>query len=101
MANPCLFVESGVPRFFREAYAAGAVKNRLVVKVAGGASIGHDGEDRFAIGRRNYVTLKKLFWQNGVLIRSEAVGGHIPRTMSLEVGTGRVVVSTAGQDTEL
>ena len=68
-ANPFMFVDSGVPQFFREAYAAGAVKNRLVVKVAGGASVGNVGEDRFAIGRRNYITLKKLFWQNGVLIR--------------------------------
>jgi chemotaxis protein CheD len=101
-ANPFMFVDSGVPQFFREAYAAGAVKDRLIVKVAGGASVGIAGtEDRFAIGRRNYITLKKLFWQNGVLIRAEAVGGHIPRTMSLELGEGRVWISTAGQDTEL
>jgi chemotaxis protein CheD len=101
LSNPFMFVDSGVPRFFREAYAAGAAKGRLVVKVAGGASIGHSGEDRFAIGRRNYVTLKKLFWQNGIMISAEDVGGHIPRTLTLEVGDGRVTISTAGQATEL
>jgi chemotaxis protein CheD len=100
-ANPFMFVDSGVPQFFREAYSAGAQKNRLVVKVAGGAAIGNGGEDRFNIGRRNYVTLKKLFWQNGVMIRAEDVGGHIPRTMSLDINDGRVLISTAGHDKEL
>jgi chemotaxis protein CheD len=101
-ANPFMFVDSGVPQFFREAYAAGAVKNRLIVKVAGGASVGTaNGEDRFAIGRRNYITLKKLFWQNGVLITAEDVGGHAPRTMSLEIGEGRVRIASGGEDREL
>jgi chemotaxis protein CheD len=100
-ANPYMFVDTGVPAFFREAYAAGAAKNRLVVKVAGGASLGITGEDRFAIGKRNHIMLKKLFWQNGILVDREAVGGDIPRTMNLEVGSGRVWISTAGEDTEL
>lgn len=100
-ANPCMFVDSGVPQFFREAYAHGAVKNRLTVKVAGGAAVGTTGEDRFAIGKRNYILLKKLFWQNGILINGEQVGGCIPRTLHLDVGTGRTWISTAGQETVL
>jgi chemotaxis protein CheD len=100
-ANPFMFVDSGVPALFREAYAAGAAKNRLRVKVAGGASIGNNGEDRFAIGKRNYIALKKLLWQNGVLIDKEEVGGNIPRTLHLDVGSGRVWISTAGEVRDL
>jgi chemotaxis protein CheD len=99
-ANPFMFVDTGVPAFVRAVYEAGAVKSRLVVKVAGGANV-HDNEDRFAIGKRNYVTLKKMFWSNGVLIDSEDVGGTSPRTMYLEIGTGRVLIHSSGTDREL
>jgi chemotaxis protein CheD len=100
-ANPYMFVDSGVPAFFRSLYQAGGVKARLVVKVAGGGNVQGLSEDRFAIGRRNYVLLRKVLWQNGVLIAAEDVGGTIPRTMYLEIGTGRTWLSTAGQEREL
>jgi len=96
-ANPYMFVDTGLPRFFREAYAAGAVKGRLVIKVAGGANLSNSRNDRFAIGKRNCVMLRKLFWQNGVLVDAEDVGGDIPRTMYLEVGTGRVWITVGGK----
>ena len=99
--NPCMFVDTGVPEFFKEAYAAGAVKNRLVVKVAGGANVQGNGNDRFAIGKRNYIVLKKLFWQNAILIGAEDVGGTAPRTMHLEIGAGRVWLSTGREEKEL
>jgi len=76
--NPYMFVDTGVPAFFRQLYAAGAVKGRLKVKVAGGASTQQAAEDRFAIGKRNHVTLRKMFWQNGILVDGEDVGGTCP-----------------------
>ncbi len=95
--NPFAFVDTALPRFFNELYACGAIKKRLAIRVTGGASIGGNGQDRFNIGKRNYVILKRMFWKNGILIDAEDVGGTIPRTMSLEIGTGRVWLSTAGQ----
>lgn len=100
-ANPFKFVDSGVPEFFRAAYAAGAVKRRLVVKVAGGANVQANNEDRFAIGKRNYIVLKKILWKNGVLIEAEDVGGSVARTMHLEIGTGRVWLASGGETREL
>jgi chemotaxis protein CheD len=99
---PFMFVDTGVPAFFQEIYRAGGLKSRLVVKIAGGANIHRGGGgDRFAIGKQNYVILKKLFWKNGILVDSEDVGGSKPRTMYLEIGTGRVWLSTAGAEKEL
>ena len=99
---PYMFVDTGVPAFFQAFYEAGGLKNRLVVKVAGGANVHqNNGEDRFAIGKRNHVVLKKLFWKNGILIDSEDVGGGNARTMYLNIGTGRVWLSTAGVEKEL
>ena len=95
--NPCKFVDTGVPKLFIESYRAGAVKERLIVKVAGGACMRPEGEeDYFQIGQRNFVTLRKVFWKNGVLLGSHDVGGNESRTMILEVGTGQVSLKING-----
>ena len=100
-SNPFMFVDSGVPAFFHQLYAAGAVKARCVVSVAGGSNINGGDNDRFAIGKRNHLMLRKLLWKNGILVKAEDVGGTAPRTMYLEVGTGRTWLSTAGQERPL
>ncbi len=98
--NPFMFVDTGVPRFFQEAFAAGAQKARLRVAVAGGAALG-SGEDFFAIGKRNYVALRRLFWKAGVIIAGEDVGGNISRTLYLDVGTGRTWLQSKGREWDL
>ncbi len=99
--NPYMFVDTGVPEFFRQIYAVGGVKSRLVVKVAGGANTQGANGDHFAIGKRNYIILKKMFWKNGILIDGEDVGGSIARTMYLDINAGRVWLNIAGDDKEL
>jgi chemotaxis protein CheD len=99
--NPFMFVDTGVPLFFRSLFEAGVVKGRMIVKVAGGASIQEGKTDTFGIGKRNYTVLKKMFWKNGVLIEAEEVGGSCPRTMYLDVDTGRVTLNTAGKERQL
>lgn len=100
-ANPYMFVDTGVPAFFGKIYQAGGKKERLVVKVAGGANVQSNTKDRFEIGKRNHVVMKKLFWKNGILIEAEDVGSNKARTMQLEIGTGRVTLSIAGTTTVL
>lgn len=97
-ANPALFVDTGVPALFRACYRLGAVKSRMVVRVAGGAAAGAPGEaDQFQIGKRNLVTLRKLLWKNGVLVRAQDVGGHqLSRTMYLRVRDGSVALRSGG-----
>ena len=95
-SNPYMFVDTGLPAFFRRIYDAGGVKNRLVVKVAGGANVHNTGKDNFAIGKRNFIMLKKMFWKNGIIIDSSDVGGSRARTMYFQLGDGKVWLSTAG-----
>ncbi len=94
-ANPYIFADSGVPLLFRRAYSAGAEKRRLVVYLAGGAQV-MDDRGVFNIGRRNYLAVRKLLWQAGVMIHAEAVGGCEARTVRLEVESGRVYLRTGG-----
>ncbi len=51
-----------------------------------------DDSGYFNIGKRNLASLRKVFWRNGILIGKEHVEGAISRTVSLDVGTGRVMV---------
>ncbi len=99
-ANPGMFVDTGVPALFSAFYAAGGAKERAIVKAAGcGEPLNAGG--MFKIGSRNFTILKKLLWKNGVLLDKEDVGGQKSRTVRLEVGTGRLTVSTGRVETEL
>jgi len=101
--NPFMFVDTGVPELFRAAYRAGAQKERLIVKVIGGASTGDSEQpDSFQVGKRNVLTLKKLLWKNGVILRAEDVGGQrLSRTVFMQVGSGEVLVKTNGREATL
>jgi chemotaxis protein CheD len=94
-SQPAMFVDTGVPRLFHEAYRLGAVKERLVVKVAGGATA-QGQSDLFEIGKRNMIALRKILWQNGVMITRHDVGGGSSRTMTLDIRTGDVTLRIDG-----
>ena len=96
-ANPPMFCDTGVPKLFRAAYELGAVKSRLITKVAGGSQL-LDDNGTFNIGKRNYLALRKIFWKNGVMINAESVGGSVSRTLKLEVGTGVVTIKSRNQE---
>jgi chemotaxis protein CheD len=97
--NPFMFVDTGLPAFLDLMQSSGAVRGRCRLKVAGGASV--SGHDHFEIGRRNYITLKKVLWKCGVLIDAEDVGGAVPRTLYLQIGTGRDWLNKAGEERDL
>jgi chemotaxis protein CheD len=98
--NPYMFGDTGIPLFFKEAYQLGATKEKLRVVIAGGAQV-FEQKDFFDIGKRNIVIARKLFWKNNIMIASENVGDHIPRTLFLEIGSGKTWFSSHGQTVEL
>ncbi|HNY32323.1 MAG TPA: chemotaxis protein CheD [Fibrobacteria bacterium] len=98
--NPFMFGDTGIPAFFKEAYAMGASKERLRVVIAGGARV-IESVQSLDIGARNVVIARKLFWKNGVLIAAEDVEGNRPRTLFLEVATGRTWFTSRGEVHEL
>ena len=102
-ANPYMFVDTGIPQLFKQCYALGAKKERMEVRVAGGAYQGEDeSADRFQIGKRNFIALRKLLWKNGVMIKASDVGGvQRSRTLSLAMRTGEVVVKCNGVEQAL
>ena len=96
--KPAMFVDSGVPLLFKECYKLGAKKERMQVKVAGGAYAGaREADDRFLIGKRNMMALRELLSKNGVALHSHDTGGvQTSRTMWVDVTTGDVTLKING-----
>jgi chemotaxis protein CheD len=101
LENPFMFVDTGVPRLFQECYRLGAVKERMIVRVAGACAARGAGEDRFQIGRGNVLMLRRLFRKNGVRIHAHHLGGLDCRTMWLEIGSGEVGLRMDGVESTL
>ena len=95
--NPYMFVDTGVKNLFLESYKAGAQRSRLLVFAAGGACAnGLEQDDYFQIGKRNVTVLRSLLWKNGIILKNCDFGGNLARTMSLDVGTGQVLIRING-----
>lgn len=93
--SPAMFADTGIPSLFKACYSLGADKRRMIVKVAGGASI-LDDSNFFRIGQKNIMAMRKIFWKNNVMITAEDTGANHNRTVRLEVSTGKTLVRTSG-----
>ncbi len=99
-ASPFMFVDTGIPLLFKEAYNLGAEKKNIIVKAAGCSSL-LDEKGFFKIGERNFTVLRKLLWKNNILIDKQDIGGNHSRTVSVSINNGRVTVKTGGKEHEL
>lgn len=98
--KPYMFTDKGVPALLQAVYNLGARRSRLIAKVAGGASL-LDEKGLMKIGERNFTVLRKVLWLNDILIKAYDTGDTIPRTMMLEMSTGRTFVKKSGIESEL
>lgn len=92
---PLMFADTGLATLLDSMKSYGATPSRMTVKIAGGAEMLNDAK-LFSIGRRNYTAIRKLLWQNGILITKEDVGGSAPRTLYFRVVDGSVTVKSKG-----
>lgn len=92
--SPAMFADTGIPILFKSCYAYGAEKNRMIVKVAGGASI-LDDANYFRIGQKNITAMRKIFWRNNVMIDAEDTGKNCNRTVRLDVSNGKCTLKSS------
>ena len=95
--NPCMFVDTGIPYLFEQAYKLGLKKERAIVKLTGCSHVGNK-DSIYNIGERNYILARKLLWKNDVLISAEDVGGAMSRSLSLDVATGMLTVKSGKRE---
>lgn len=100
IVKPAMYTDTGVTALLQALFDRGATRRNIIAKVAGGAS-SMDGAGVFRTGERNYMVLRKVLWKNDILIAAEDIGGSQPRTLVLEMATGRTLIKSNGQIEEL
>jgi chemotaxis protein CheD len=95
--KPFMFADTAVPLFLESCYKLGVEKDRMVVKVAGGAEL-MQASEAFSIGKRNHKVLSQMLSDVQLPIEAEDVGGSFSKTMRLSIATGEVSLKVPGQD---
>jgi len=94
--NRNAYADVAVPELVKRMLRKGAVKRRMTVQLAGGASVvksvPHPNGD---IGKRNIDEVKRLLDEMNLKISCMDVGGNHSRTIRFHVGTGEMKVSSA------
>jgi chemotaxis protein CheD len=94
--EPARFADTGIDLLLQRLAEAGAVKRRLVVKVAGGAAVlGAANAEKFKIGVRNAEAITERLKYHGIRVVAADLGGTKGRTMEVHVATGKTFVRTA------
>lgn len=105
--RPYMFVDLGLPALFHSVYALGGHKERLTVKVAGGASIFGNDElgsghgSVFSIGQRNITAVRNMLTKNRVKVTASDIGGSDVRTLRLDLENGELTMSVAGKGSRI
>jgi len=97
--GPGRFATTAVPALLEELLRAGASRDRIVAKIAGGASMfrGLSPGGVGAIGERNAEATRRALERLGIPLAGEDVGGNWGRTVHLQ-GDGTYVVSNVLRD---
>lgn len=98
--KPAKFADTGTELLIEEMLAAGANKNNLVAKIAGGSDMLNFSEGGAGIGDRNVEKVRETLNEHDVPLVAEDVGGDHGRSLRLEPETGDLVVKSANQEDE-
>lgn len=99
-SNVFKYADTGIAETLRKIQAFGGRKDRIVVKIAGGAKMfelkGDSGIGN--IGLRNAESVKSILRVERLRLIAEDIGSNYARTMLLDVATGRVKIRTFGRE---
>ncbi len=99
--NPFMYADTGMKTLTEELFSMGARKERMQVKIAGGAKTLRLVSEGCDIGKRNYLAIRKIIWRNGMFINAADVGGSSPRTIYMNIANGAVTIRSKGLETIL
>ena len=95
--------DAGIFEIVDELVQAGANRERLVAKVAGGANMFESSYQTLikSIGARNARSARKTLASLGIPILGEEVGGNRGRTVEFDLATGNMMVYCARDDDQV
>jgi len=92
--QPGYFADTGIPCLIQEMAKLGCHPKGqgLIIKLVGGARV-MDPNERFNIGKRNILAIKKILWSYNLAVVAEETGGSISRTVDVNAENGRITIS--------
>lgn len=98
-ANIAKFADTGIDELLKRVLAAGASKQRLVAKIAGGARMFEvSGLSEVGnIGARNAEAAKAILKEKGIRLIAEDTGLNYGRTVELHCDTGEFHIKSVGK----
>ena len=96
---PGKFADLAVPILVEELVRLGAHPARLIGKIAGGAQMlaSPQFSNGFNVGERNVESVKAALARCSVPLLGADTGGNRGRSLSMHLGTGRVLVRILGE----
>ncbi|GAE88997.1 chemotaxis protein CheD [Acetivibrio straminisolvens] len=96
--NAAKFVDTAIDLLVEEMLNLGAVKKKIVAKLAGGAQmfVFTQGAELMRIGHRNVEAARKKLESLNIPIISEDTGGNYGRTVELDSDSGMLLIRTIG-----
>ncbi len=99
--SPMKFADKALPMLVQQMVALGANKSRLTAKIAGGAMMFSIANEKFNIGERNVIAVKKFLNENRIPILAEDCGLNYGRTQLFYPATGVMEIRAASKGTKM
>lgn len=98
-ANIAKFGDTGIRELLKRVLAAGASKQRLVAKIAGGASMFQVSSNSTVgqVGIRNAEMAKAVLKEMGIRLIAEDTGLNYGRTVELNCENGEYLIKSVGK----
>lgn len=100
MDNIFKYADTGILETIRKMEAFGAVRARMIAKIAGGAKMFDipDSSILGNIGDRNGLAVKRILQEQRIKLTHADLGANYARTMSFDVETGMAKIKVFGRD---
>jgi chemotaxis protein CheD len=99
-SNKAKFADTGIELLLEKMIAAGASKNRIVAKIAGGAkmfAISGNAASAINVGDQNSTASKKKLKELGIRLIAEDCGLNYGRTVELYSESGAYLIKAVGK----
>lgn len=100
--NIAKFADTGIRELIRQMLEMGAVKTRLVAKIAGGAQMfafkNNSADAILRVGDRNVESVKRTLAKEGIRIVAQDTGENYGRTVELHTQDGSFVIRAVGRE---
>lgn len=103
-ANRAKFADTGIQDMLEKMLRAGASKEYMVAKIAGGARMfayGSSNSDLMKVGEKNVEAVKAMLDSLGIKIISEDTGLNYGRTIIFDSTNGNLIIKAVGREEKI